>query len=152
MEGARITDIIIEDSGEVTYEVVESGSNRGCKKLVSSDGFSFCVKSRKDQESRRNKNMTCKATVSQRDELFIAGKFEHCHPADSSLTKKVKLRKNVKQAGKENIFTSATKVVDLELPRTFSGQDFNLVNTTSFARVVNRTRAKIQISSSGTYM
>lgn len=78
---------------EVSYKVVELGRNQEGKKLVSSDGCSFCVKRRPDQESRntvlwrcslRNKNITCKATVSQRGQQFVSGKFDHCHPGPTT--------------------------------------------------------------------
>lgn len=43
MEDPVPTDTILEDN-EVRFEIVESGTKRGGKKLVSSEGYSYTVK------------------------------------------------------------------------------------------------------------
>ncbi|WAR08020.1 hypothetical protein MAR_017978, partial [Mya arenaria] len=63
----------VVDEAEVDYEVVEEGSNRKRQKLVSSDGFSYCVKRETDSSrqwrcSIRRKDMSCYASVNQRGE------------------------------------------------------------------------------------
>lgn len=44
LDEPRLTQTIIEDSTEVTYEVVVEGTERKRMKLVSSDGFSYVKK------------------------------------------------------------------------------------------------------------
>ena len=44
---AALSNTVVEDSDTVMYEVVEEGTTRKRKKLVSSDGFSYCVKAGK---------------------------------------------------------------------------------------------------------
>ena len=41
---AALSNTVVEESDTVVYEVVEEGTIRKMKKLVSSDGFSYCVK------------------------------------------------------------------------------------------------------------
>jgi hypothetical protein len=43
MEDPAPTESILEDH-DIRYEIVESGTKRGGKKLVSSEGFSYTVK------------------------------------------------------------------------------------------------------------
>ncbi|WAR17915.1 hypothetical protein MAR_032509, partial [Mya arenaria] len=86
----------VVDEAEVEYEVVEEGSNRKRQKLVSSDGFSYCVKKETDSSwqwkcSIRHKDMSCYASVNQRGEVFSRGAKEHCHPADPLRKKRVLL-------------------------------------------------------------
>ena len=60
------------DEAEVTFQVVESGTQRGKRKLVSSDGFTFTLKRQNRGETVewrcaiRNKTVICPVTIQQR--------------------------------------------------------------------------------------
>lgn len=54
----------------------------------------------------------------------------------------MKLRKHVKQMGKDDVIRSASRLVEDRLPQTFGGLYFNLPNNATLARLVNRARAK----------
>ncbi|KAH3825858.1 hypothetical protein DPMN_127741 [Dreissena polymorpha] len=69
---------------------------RGKPKLVSSDGYSFTFKTKKQavwQCSVRRKAFMCTASVMQEGDIFQA-KGTHTHAADPSMRKKVELKRN----------------------------------------------------------
>ncbi|KAH3830421.1 hypothetical protein DPMN_103665 [Dreissena polymorpha] len=97
---APLTDTIIED-GEIRYEVVEEGTERRKKKLVSSDGYTYVQKQKPTARSVqwrcsvRRQNLRCYACVNQQGDIFTAGTVKHCHPADGLASKRVTLNRDV---------------------------------------------------------
>ncbi|KAH3830292.1 hypothetical protein DPMN_103532 [Dreissena polymorpha] len=90
----RPLDDVIPNAVPKTYEVVESGSKRGGRLLVSSDGYTY--NARKTQSGRtywtcsvRNKQVTCFASVKQFGDMFTASLNGHTHPADPGAYKKI---------------------------------------------------------------
>ncbi|CAC5379353.1 unnamed protein product [Mytilus coruscus] len=82
IEDPELTDSFVEDR-PVTFEVVENGTMKRAKKLVSSDGFSYTSSTSKTVNWRcsvRNKKVWCKATVMQRGwHRRFNGKAAHNH-------------------------------------------------------------------------
>ena len=95
---APLTDTIIED-GEITYEVVEEGTERRMKKLVSSDGYTYVQKQKPTARriqwrcSVQCKNLRCYASVNQQGDILTAGTVKHCHLADGVASKRVTLKR-----------------------------------------------------------
>ncbi|XP_052770964.1 uncharacterized protein LOC128210652, partial [Mya arenaria] len=95
---AALTDTIVEDDGEVEFEVVDAGSTRKKNKLVSSDGFSYCIKTYFIAETdgqqhplalqRRRKGHLCDASLNQCGDSFTRGTARN-HLADSLMKKRV---------------------------------------------------------------
>ncbi|KAH3706101.1 hypothetical protein DPMN_065481, partial [Dreissena polymorpha] len=68
----------------IEYTVVDAGTKRGKPKLVSSDGYSFTFKTKKQAVWRcsvRRKAFMCTASVTQEGDIFQA-KGTHTHAAD----------------------------------------------------------------------
>ncbi|OWF41527.1 hypothetical protein KP79_PYT02184 [Mizuhopecten yessoensis] len=96
---ALITDTVLEDE-EVTWGVVDQGTNRRCRKLVSSDGYTYTVKGSTKTTttwrcSVRNKKVWCRASVSQRGDVFTCGTIDHVHGSDNLAMKRVKVKTQV---------------------------------------------------------
>ncbi|XP_071147135.1 uncharacterized protein, partial [Mytilus edulis] len=109
IEDPELSDSFVEDI-PVTFEVVENGTMKRAKKLVSSDGFSYTVKTKVSDTgsleplvmymfdfwcSVRNKKVWCKATVMQRGHNFVRGSTDHIHASDPGITKRTKIRVGV---------------------------------------------------------
>ena len=88
------------DEAEVTFQVVESGTQRGKRKLVSSDGFTFTLKRQNRGETIewrcaiRNKTVTCPVTIQQRGNCFVQHK-DHLHAARPGILRAVEIQKKV---------------------------------------------------------
>ena len=87
------------DEAEVTFQVVESGTQRGKRKLVSSDGFTFTLKRQNRGETVercaiRNKTVTCPVTIQQRGTCFVQHK-DHLHAARPDILRAVEIQKKV---------------------------------------------------------
>ncbi|XP_063436670.1 uncharacterized protein LOC134718107 [Mytilus trossulus] len=137
------SDSSIEDR-PVTFEVVEGGTMRKAKKLVSSDGYSYTVKNSTSRTihwkcSVRNKNIYCKATVAQRGQNFIRGIHQHIHRSDPNVVQKTKLRAELMTEAALYTHKSAGAIVK-EKMHTISGRDVNLPNPTNLTRAINRLR------------
>jgi len=68
----------------VTFEVIDSASNKGNTLLVDSRGFSYCKKLTRGSNvywrcSQRTKSVVCQATVIQNGNIFTLGTHEHLH-------------------------------------------------------------------------
>ncbi|KAH3826946.1 hypothetical protein DPMN_128873 [Dreissena polymorpha] len=93
----RPLDGIIPNAVPTTYNVVESGSKRGGRLLVSSDGYTY--NARKTHSGRtywtcsvRKKQVSCIASVKQFGDMLTASLNGHTHPADPGAYKKSKIR------------------------------------------------------------
>ncbi|XP_021374095.1 uncharacterized protein LOC110463636 [Mizuhopecten yessoensis] len=89
------TDSVLEDQ-PVRFEIVEEGSNKRRRKLVSSDGFAYTVKTVTNRTtswrcSVRNKTIWCRATILQRGDSFIPGSCDHAHAPDNLIVKRVRI-------------------------------------------------------------
>ncbi|CAC5405260.1 unnamed protein product [Mytilus coruscus] len=138
------SDSFIEDR-PVTFEVVNSGTTRNAKKLVSSDGYSYTVKNATSRTinwrcSVRNKTISCKATVAQRGQNFIRGVKPHIHPNDPGVVKKTKIRAEVMTEAAAHAYKSAGDIVKEKMHNNISSEDFNLINPNNVTRAINRLR------------
>ncbi|WAQ93447.1 hypothetical protein MAR_005918, partial [Mya arenaria] len=162
----------VVDEAEVEYEVVEEGSNRKRQKLVSSDGFSYCVKDIAGEysiciiEKLRNKERpipvgsgdaasdekTCLAMrrlisgvrFYQRGEVFSRGAKEHCHPADPLIKKRVLLTRDVRQEALRDVHAPAGSIVEGNMVGVFKDGEFNIPRPSNLLRRVNRSRQKVR--------
>ena len=101
----------------VEYQVVESSTQRGGKKLVDSLGYSYTVKRTYDDENAvwrcciRNKTCPCLATVRQHGTDFIPGPQPHCHqPVVGSLAA-VRITSSVKEKAMKDFYQPAGNIV-----------------------------------------
>eukprot|EP00794_Sanderia_malayensis_P000471 gene471-biopygen827 len=102
----------------VTYEIVESASQRGKQQLVDSEGYTY-VKKRNWRSGKiswrcsvRNKTVYCGATVLQDDESFSRGVQIHCHPGKPGVSLTKKIVAEVKKTAVSNVFQSAGNIVE----------------------------------------
>ncbi|XP_069134351.1 uncharacterized protein [Argopecten irradians] len=89
------TDSVLEDQ-PIQYDIVEDGSNKRRRKLVTTDGYAYIVKKATNRTttwrcSVRNKTVWCKATVLQRGADFIPGSVDHIHAPDHLIVKRVRI-------------------------------------------------------------
>ncbi|XP_061191678.1 E3 ubiquitin-protein ligase RNF12-B-like isoform X2 [Saccostrea echinata] len=74
----------------VTYHIEQETSQRGKKLLITSDGFSFTVRMQRGERtywwcSVRPKVDRCRATITQKGDLFQPGAADHNHAPKPSL-------------------------------------------------------------------
>ncbi|KAH3882114.1 hypothetical protein DPMN_020627 [Dreissena polymorpha] len=79
---------------EVTFSLMESSSQRGKRKLVSSNGFTYVHKRFNPTKqttiwrcSVRNKKSTCPAIVVQCGHSFVSNECDHSHQAKPGIDK-----------------------------------------------------------------
>ena len=133
----------------VEYQVVESSTQRGRKKLVDSLGHSYTVKRRYDDENAvwrcciRNKTTSCLATVRQRGTDFIPGPQTHCHqPAVGSLAA-VRITSSVKEKAMKDFYQPAGMIVqEVLLEQLDSAPCPAMPKEANLIRQVNRRRQK----------
>jgi len=75
----------MNESTHVTFELIDSASNKGYTLLVDTRGFSYCKKLTRGSKvywrrSQRTKSVVCHATVIQDGDIFTLGTREHLHP------------------------------------------------------------------------
>ncbi|CAC5370087.1 unnamed protein product [Mytilus coruscus] len=148
IEDPELTDSFVEDR-PVTFEVVENGTMKRAKKLVSSDGFSYTVKSSTSKTvnwrcSVRNKKVWCKATVMQRGNNFVVGATDHIHASDPGITKRTKIRVGVLTEASRHAYKSAGDIVDEQMREHVTEDDFNLPKPDNLTRAANRLRQKLR--------
>ena len=90
---------IHEEEALVTFQVVDSGTQRSKRKLVSSDGYTFTVKRRNSASTEchcsvRNKTVTCPVTVVQRGDTYTVHKT-HLHQSQPGIINTVQIQKEV---------------------------------------------------------
>ncbi|VDI72607.1 Hypothetical predicted protein [Mytilus galloprovincialis] len=148
IEDPELSDSFVEDI-PVTFEVVENGTMKRAKKLVSSDGFSYTVKSSTSKTvnwrcSVRNKKVWCKATVMQRGHNFVRGSTDHIHASDPGITKRTKIRVGVLTEASRHAYKSAGDIVDEQMREHVTEEDFNLPKPDNLTRAANRLRQKMR--------
>lgn len=94
-----------EDVGDIesttTFEIVDTGSIRGKRKLVSSAGYSFVVKRQQKNGttewrcSVRGHKTGCNAVVRQNGDIFTESQHTHSHPAQPGVLSAVKVISDV---------------------------------------------------------
>lgn len=83
------------------YQVLDGVSERGKRKLVDSRGYSYSMKRKLVNGdftwwcSVRNKNICCRASVTQRGNQFRQGPHEHCHPPKPGLATSLVIKAKV---------------------------------------------------------
>lgn len=99
LEDVTVTEV--PPCADVTYEVIERGTERGKPKLVSSDGYAYVINRTFPSGtvdwrcSVRRKGLSCSATVKQTGDSFRASSSGHCHPAKPGLKVSVQVKKQV---------------------------------------------------------
>lgn len=143
-----------DDPTEVTYEIVNCGSQKSKEKLADSIGYTYTVKVRRPNGNKvwtcsvRNKNLWCKASVYQKGSNFTRGPQPHIHTERLGAATATKINALVKQTAKEDIFTSAAEIVNkimleeeiAESTRPLPG----LSKPEYLARNANRCRQKLR--------
>lgn len=136
--------------GAITYTIVESGSERGKAKLVSSDGYCFTFKRQLKNGtvewrcSVRGKNNPCSVVVRQTGDTFNStGVSAHTHPARPGILTAVQVKAHCKNKGKVEVFESANNIVSsinnqLSDPSQPEGARSN---HNTLIRIINRARA-----------
>ena len=84
---------------EETFTVVDSGTQRSKRKLVSSHGYTFTLKRQNTNSTEwrcsvRNKRVTCPVVVVQRGDSYTTQKF-HQHASKPGILTSVKIAKEV---------------------------------------------------------
>ena len=126
----------------ITYEIVDTCTKRGQKKLFDSRGYSYTIRQRRDTAtdwtcSIRGKNNCCPGSVIQRADGFHTG-VEHNHAGEVGLPAAAKL---VKRKAEENLFRPASEIIDNvllnEIPKSACP---TLLNVEHLIRPTNRLR------------
>ncbi|KAK3083417.1 hypothetical protein FSP39_022105 [Pinctada imbricata] len=137
----------VPDDVEITYRIIEKGSKRGGRLLLSSDGYSYGVKAVNKSSTRwfcsvRSKSIRCRATVSQVGDAFFPGASGHSHPGDPKLLLRVELQKQVREKATNDLFRPAMRFVEDAVLDVAPDQRSLLPKQTNLKRVANRFRSK----------
>ncbi|XP_033749072.1 uncharacterized protein LOC117333761 isoform X1 [Pecten maximus] len=135
---APLTDTVVVDE-DTTYEIVESGTIRRCRKLIATDGYSYTVKSSNPTTTQwrcavRNRSTWCRASVSQRGTTFTPGSADHIHPPDHSTAMLVRVKKQIWEDANAQPFTSAQTIVEEKLQANVDDDDFDLPKPANLIR------------------
>ncbi|XP_052804648.1 uncharacterized protein LOC128234441 [Mya arenaria] len=127
-----------------TFEVIEGGSKRGGRKLVSSAGYTYTARRNKGSRtywtcSIRSKKMTCPASVKQFGDMFTPSIVGHVHLANPVAAKKIKISTKVKEAARERVFESAANIVE-RVMKQMTTPHFSLSKPGNLARAANHHR------------
>ena len=132
----------------VQYEIVESSTQRGRKKLVDGSGYSYTVKRRYSEENAfwmctvRNKTTSCLATVRQHGMVFTTGPT-HCHQPIVGTDTAAKITRDVKEKAMNNYYQPAGMIVEQVLLEPLGqGPCPAMPKVTNLARQANRKRQK----------
>lgn len=148
----------------LTFEVMESGSQRGSAKLVDSNGYCYTLRRIGDRKRNRRKrgksrNLTywrcavrgkqyrCGAAVVQEGEYnFIRNPVPHGHQPKPCAVQQVKIRKEVKMLASANIQESGPSLVNKVLLDHAEGDELecNRVVHSNLVRTANRIREKMK--------
>ena len=133
----------------VQYEVVESSTQRGNKKLVDSSGHSYTVKRRYSDDhafwrcSVRNKMTSCLATVRQRGMVFTPGPHMHCHQPIVGVDTAAKITRDIKEKAMNDYYQPAGMIVEqVLLEQLGPGPCPAIPKVANLARQANRKRQK----------
>ncbi|XP_050390644.1 uncharacterized protein LOC126809860 isoform X2 [Patella vulgata] len=100
----------------VTYKVVDNGTERGKRKLVSSDGHTFTMKRQNKGSTEwrcsiRNKTTLCPVIIKERAGTYNAN-TEHSHAAKPGILTAVKIQAELKVKAPMTLFEPAQNIVD----------------------------------------
>ncbi|XP_050402257.1 uncharacterized protein LOC126818746 [Patella vulgata] len=100
----------------VTYKVVDNGTERGKRKLVSSDGHTFTMKRQNKGSTEwrcsiRNKTTLCPVIIKERVGTYNAN-TEHSHAAKPGILTAVKIQAELKVKAPMTLFEPAQNIVD----------------------------------------
>ncbi|XP_062585673.1 uncharacterized protein LOC134247321 [Saccostrea cucullata] len=144
---------VLEDS-PVTFRVLEKGSKRGGRLLVSSDGYAYTVK-RDNQRStiwtcsKRSASLNCHASIIQRGDSFKPGRNHHLHLPDPHLPHLRDITARVKEAIKDRTTESAMTIVkETVLAHCESDQRFLASELQNVKRAANRYRRQFTLGQS----
>ncbi|KAJ8305978.1 hypothetical protein KUTeg_016523, partial [Tegillarca granosa] len=101
---------------ELTYTIVESGTQRSKRKLVDSHGYTYNVKRQRKtttdwQCTVRSKKVMCMATVKQTGDTFEMGKG-HIHTVQPGTLEAVKIKAQIKSEAQANVHRAASAIVE----------------------------------------
>ena len=101
----------------LTYHLVDSGTKRGRNKLVDNLGFTYNISRKRPyatywQCTVRPRGNQCKATVTERDGQFTAGKISHNHAVQVGALSSAKIVAEVKQKAMKDKYRPASAIVD----------------------------------------
>lgn len=135
----------------LTFQIMESASERGKRKLIDSNGFSYNVKRQRLEATDwqctvRLTGNRCKATVVQRPgNLFEFGRNHHNHAAPVGGMVAAKLKSLIKQEARQDVFRPASEVVnDALLSELTDAPCPSLPCVDSLQRTANRTRQQLR--------
>ena len=108
-----------------TFKVVSTGTTKQKPLLVSSDGFSYSVKTVRPTSTlwhctKRSRQCPCKATVLQRNAEFSVGAHQHCHEPEPGVATVAQVRADVVAKTTQNIYASAAACVDVTWKNTWN--------------------------------
>lgn len=133
----------------VQYEIVESSTQCGRKKLVDSSGYSYTVKRRYSEEnafwrcSVRNKTTSCLVTVRQHGMVFTTGPHMHCHQPIVGTDTAAKITRDVKEKAMNDYYQPAGMIVEQVLLKQLGKAPCPAMpKVTDLARQANRKRQK----------
>ena len=139
-------EVVPQDSGEVTFQVVKGGTKRGGDMLVDSRGYTYNICRKRTRKmywwcTIRRKDHRCPVTVQQGDETFSLGVHDHDHPGEVGVADRLKAQVKVKRLVQEDILTSAMKVVENVL---IEDKPQNAPKPDNLARAANRFRQRLR--------
>nr|XP_034322332.1 uncharacterized protein LOC105339689 [Crassostrea gigas] len=135
----------------VEYYMVDSGTERGKRKLVDSTGFSYTVKKNDHvlwRCTKRSKTINCPATIIQDGDNYRPGQKQHIHAGDPGchIALRIKaVKQQAKQAKFEEISSSIVEEAirtngDISAPAGSRPNPGYLVRTTNRVRQMDRPK------------
>ncbi|XP_071948621.1 uncharacterized protein [Antedon mediterranea] len=143
--------VVPETESDVVFTVAESGSQRGCRLLLDSRGYSYTVKLYGKTGtwwwcSMRNRTKRCLATVKQMPNGFRIGKKEHSHEPKPKTISKVNIYTEIKRLSKSQINDTARNIVAHVIRKHCDSQTLleTLPSTATLIRLANRARETLR--------
>lgn len=121
-----------DDSGEeISYRLIDGGTQRAKRMLIDSKGFTYTVKRQKGANTKwrcslRKKTQRCGATVSQVGDYFNADATVHCHSAKQGVVTASILSKKVKQEASKDFKATAPTIVGKVVSECLNLEKFEL--------------------------
>ena len=149
----REVEVVVDD--DVTFELLDNGTQRGGVMLADSIGFTY-TKKRETEAGKvtwrcsvRSAAHTCKAGVTQTGQEYTRTAYGHDHPAQPGTAERIRKTKAIHQKAKENVFTSAANImeevmqgtVDLKAPAATRPVPVNVVRSANYQRSKGRPKA-----------
>ncbi|XP_076037058.1 uncharacterized protein LOC143022632 [Oratosquilla oratoria] len=139
----------VAEEFRLTFEIIEDGTKRRCRKLVNNRGYSYNVKRRRTtgttdwQCTVRPKGNQCRATVVQKGNEFIVGKNVHNHAAQPGTDIATKISASVKAKAATDMYKPASAIItEVLLENVGAAPCPSLPTTSNLVRATNRLRQK----------